>query len=157
MLALEGAIMAEIGLGMHFTWHNGSSGCAGTRQQALRKLPRALRRHNVAPIRSLLAFLRLIERHEDRRIDALTHTWQATSAVIRAHLEVADAPEHQGRIVAAHLAHLRDRYRLAAAAEGRRKFAARREYAGEYPPGWEIDHTGRMVPIEAEPWREGAR
>jgi hypothetical protein len=116
-LELESTIMREIGFGQHYTWHNGSGGCGGTRRAALKRLPVALQAHHDAgeaiapPNHPLLTFLDLIELHEEADyLYSLTKTWQASSDAIRAHMEAGARPDEAAALFASYLDYFRRNY-----------------------------------------------
>lgn len=91
-LLLEDTIMREIGLGNHYSWFNGSGSCAGIRRDAIRRLPEALRSHDLTPHPALLRVLERVADQEgqydrDGGRYVLTKTWQATATAIRAHMD----------------------------------------------------------------------
>lgn len=88
----ETEIMAEIGLGQHYTWHNGSGGCHGTAVEAARRLPDALEAHGCELHPELLEMVGWAVDREDS-IYVLTKTWVAASDVIQAHLHYRDSED----------------------------------------------------------------
>lgn len=84
--------MRAVGLGNHFSWFNGSGSCAYIRRDAVRKLPEALRAHDLTPHRPLMRVLERVAEQEgqydrDGGRHVLTKTWQAVSTAIRAHMD----------------------------------------------------------------------
>jgi hypothetical protein len=94
-LPLESQIMAKVGLSMHYDWFNGSD-CRSTRDAVCKLLPSAIQNavnsgEKIAPPNSdLINLLPEISAIEDR--ESITSTWEATSYIIRAHIEAAHNP-----------------------------------------------------------------
>jgi hypothetical protein len=90
-LPLEDEIMAEIGLGQHFSWFNGSGSCLYIRQDAANKLGDVLRKYADAgkvfePDGAVLGAVRCVAMCEKTDY-LLTKTWQACATAIRAHMD----------------------------------------------------------------------
>lgn len=80
-LPLESKIMADIGLGMHYSWHNGSGGCGGTARAAAQRLPAALKAEGIKSDPELIRLLESVARNET--MYELTKTWVCASNVIQ--------------------------------------------------------------------------
>ncbi len=111
VLELEETIMGEIGLGMPYSWHNGSGSCIHTREEAAKRLPEAITKHNaidnskIAPPQAVLTELVARAGRLDKSEYVLTKTWQVASDVIRAHMNLASVPKEK---LAARVAAARD-------------------------------------------------
>jgi hypothetical protein len=80
-LPLESKIMADIGLGMHYSWYNGSGSCRHIALGAAQKLPEVLKAEGVKIDRQLVRLLEKVADHETRY--ELTKTWVCASDVIQ--------------------------------------------------------------------------
>lgn len=108
-LPRDGDLMSAIGLGNHYSWHNGSGGCYGTRVAASEKLEQALIDAGLTPIPQLVALLKLVATSEDPKAlhphdDTyyLTTTWQCAADIIRAHLDPSDSQAERVEWLVAH-------------------------------------------------------
>ena len=94
-LDLEVEIMAAIGLAQHYNWFNGSGSCRGIRNEAIRRLPNAIRAAKrkgakiVMPPKDLLRMLEEISYQEESDY-SLTKTWTALSDAIRTCMTIAE-------------------------------------------------------------------
>lgn len=120
-LELESEIMAQIGLGQHYTWFNGSGSCYGIRNKAIRLLPvriRAAKRRGekiAMPPKNLLDMLVEVSRREQGDY-VLTKTWQALSDAIRTCMTIAETKKervtkHLDEWADCHLPNRCDRFR----------------------------------------------
>lgn len=80
-------MMAEIGLGNHYSWFNGSGSCRGIRIQASQRLPGVLRSHGMTANPELMQIVERVAYNDRCGQYELTETWQCCSEVIRAHMD----------------------------------------------------------------------
>ena len=80
-------LMNDVGLHSHYSWHNGSGGCRGTRNQAAKALPDKLREAGMEPDPDLMQLVVHVADRGERSEYELTSTWRAASDVIRWHIE----------------------------------------------------------------------
>ncbi len=98
---LESTIMAEIGLGNHYHWYNGSRSCRGRRVEAADKLTGKIQEHHDAgdeiaqPSGILIAMLKRVAKSGETSSDSLTNTWVSASYVIAEHIHQAHSSNEE--------------------------------------------------------------
>lgn len=99
-MELESKIMAEIGLGMHYNWYNGSGSCDYIRREAAEKLAKAIEKHHKAgdriapPDKELVELVKEATGYEEDS-SILTKTWVVASYVIAAHIHQAKGTKEE--------------------------------------------------------------
>ena len=70
-------LMNDVGLHSHYSWHNGSGGCRGTRNQAAKALPDKLREAGMEPDPDLMQLVVHVADRGERPEHELTSTIEA--------------------------------------------------------------------------------
>jgi glutamate synthase domain-containing protein 2 len=103
-MELESTIMAEIGLGNHYTYYNGSETCAYTRKVAAEKLSKAIENHHkkdknsiAKPDENLVGLVKEVAECGDEHSYDLTKTWVVASYVIAEHIHQAKSTDKERR------------------------------------------------------------
>jgi hypothetical protein len=98
-MELESKIMAEIGLGNHYNWYNGSGSCGGIRRDAAEKLAEVIEKHHKAgdriapPDKVLVKLVKEVAGAGDEDESTLTKTWVVASYIIAEHIHQAKSTD----------------------------------------------------------------
>jgi len=98
-MELESKIMAEIGLGNHYSWFNGSGSCGYIREEAAAKLAEIIEKHHKAgdriapPDKVLVKLVKDVAERGDENDSTLTKTWVVASYIIAEHIHQAKSTD----------------------------------------------------------------